>query len=115
MLSPALAHRIFEHDPVYFNVSVYFKRGITAIQLVILFRKSDEKCRRKKRKRGCNEGEQNLRPGAGAAGDLFPGRVVDLIEVLLNGKFLAARRAAKCHRTSAEAELDFLAADLALH
>jgi len=54
-------------------------------------------------------------PVAGAAGDLFPGLVVDLVSVLLDRKFLAAARAAKYHRTSADAEFDFLLANLALH
>jgi hypothetical protein len=52
---------------------------------------------------------------AGTAGDLLPGLVVDQVSVLLDQKFLAARRAAKYHIASADAELDFLLANLALH
>lgn len=56
-----------------------------------------------------------LRPVAGAAGDPLPGLLVYLVGVLLDRKFLAARRAAKYHIASTDAELDFLLANLALH
>jgi hypothetical protein len=55
------------------------------------------------------------RPVAGAAGDLLPGLVVDLVSVLLDRKILAAHRAAKYHVASTDAEFDFLLANRALH
>ena len=58
---------------------------------------------------------ESSRPIAGAAGDLLPGLVVNLVSVLPDRKFLAARRAAKYHIASTDAELDFLLANLTLH
>jgi hypothetical protein len=56
-----------------------------------------------------------LRPVAGTAGDLLPGLLVDPVRVLLDRKILAAPRAAKRDRPSADPELDRFAADLAVH
>ncbi len=56
-----------------------------------------------------------LRPVAGTPGDLFPCRVVDLVEVLLDGKIYAAHRAAEGNGLSTYAKLDFFAAHFALH
>lgn len=56
-----------------------------------------------------------LRPVAGPAGDLLPRLLVDLVSILFDRKFLAARHAAKCHVASTDAELDFPLANLAFH
>ncbi len=56
-----------------------------------------------------------LRPVARAAGDLFPGRIVNLVSVVFDRINPAAPRAAKRDRLSGEAELDFFFTDLALH
>ncbi|HEX9021688.1 MAG TPA: hypothetical protein VF903_10560 [Nitrospirota bacterium] len=55
------------------------------------------------------------RPVAGSAGDLLPSIFIQLIQVIPDKEVLAARRAAKRHRASTDAEFDSLAADFALH
>jgi len=54
-------------------------------------------------------------PVAGTAGYLLPHLVIDIIDIVVDRKFLAARRAAQCDRPSTDVKLDFLAANLALH
>jgi hypothetical protein len=56
-----------------------------------------------------------LRPVAGPPGDLFPCFLVQLVQVLFDGEFFAAQRAAHGHDLSADLENYFLAACLALH
>jgi hypothetical protein len=56
-----------------------------------------------------------LHPVAGTAGDLLPRLLVDPVRIFLDRKVLAARRAAKRDRPSADPELDLFAADLAVH
>ncbi len=55
------------------------------------------------------------RPVAGAEGNLLPRLFVHFIDIILDRKDFAARRAAQRHCASAYSELDSLAADLALH
>ncbi len=56
-----------------------------------------------------------LRPVAGAAGNLLPGCFVYFLDILVDGEFPAARRAAEGNVLSTDAELDLLATNLALH
>ncbi|HSQ78222.1 MAG TPA: hypothetical protein VLN91_04955 [Nitrospirota bacterium] len=69
----------------------------------------------KKRENKQGGGSTLSRPVAGAAGDLLPGLLVDLVSILLDRKLFAARRAAKYYVPSTDAKLDFLLANLALH
>lgn len=55
------------------------------------------------------------RPVAGTEGNLLPHLFVHFIDIILDRKVLAARRAAQRHCASADSEFDTLAADLALH
>jgi hypothetical protein len=59
--------------------------------------------------------ESELRSIAGPAGDLFPRILVHLIDILIDRKNFAARRAAEGDFFSADTELDCFAADSALH
>ena len=54
-------------------------------------------------------------PVAGTAGNSLPRLLIDLICVLLDRKDLAARRAAKRDRSSADPEFNFFFAGLAFH
>jgi hypothetical protein len=56
-----------------------------------------------------------LRPVGGATGDCIPHILADLVEVIVDWKFLAAHRAAKYYHASADSKLDLLAAGLAVH
>jgi hypothetical protein len=56
-----------------------------------------------------------LRPVAGTAGDLLPRLLVDPVRIFLDRKVLAAPRAAKRYRPSADPEFDLFVADLAVH
>jgi hypothetical protein len=62
----------------------------------------------------CSIGDAS-RPVAGTAGNLLPRLFVHFVDIILNRKVLATRRAAQRHCASADAEFDSLAADLALH
>jgi len=57
----------------------------------------------------------DLRAVAGTPGDRFPHRVIDLVDVVLDREFPAARRAAQNDLPSADLEEHVLAAGLALH
>jgi hypothetical protein len=59
--------------------------------------------------------ESELRSIARPAGDLFPRNLVHLIDILIDRKNFAARRAAEGDFFSADTEFDFFAADPALH
>ena len=56
-----------------------------------------------------------LRPVGGAAGDCLPHFLADIMKVIVDWKFLAAHRAAKCYQASADSKLDFVAAGFAVH
>ena len=56
-----------------------------------------------------------LRPVGGATGDCLPHFLADLMKVIVDRKFFAAHRAAKCYQASADAKLDHIAAGLAVH
>ncbi len=55
------------------------------------------------------------RPVAGTAGNLLPRFYVHFVNIILDRKILAARRAAQRYCASADPKFDFLTADLALH
>jgi len=55
------------------------------------------------------------RPVAGTAGNSLPRFIIEDVDILLDGKDPAARRAAQGHRLSAKTEFNFFIADLAFH
>ncbi len=66
----------------------------------------------------CGDGNPTygtLRPIAGAAGYFLPHFLADIMEVIVDREDLAAHRAAKIYRTSADPEFNFFIAFLAFH
>ena len=54
-------------------------------------------------------------PVARTAGNCFPHFLADLLKIIVDWKFFAAHRAAKCYHASADSKLDLVITFLAIH